>query len=87
MARLESTLAYLESEWAAVPAWAAQWAEMSEFDRQDLWREWAIREDALNEIEQAREDGQLSADQCRRVERLLAVIATDRPAVERLFAA
>ena len=85
--RLESTLTYLEREWTAVPDLAARWSELDEFDRQDLWREWGIRDEALREVADARDAGELSPAQCSRLEQLLAVVAENTLIIERLFAA
>jgi hypothetical protein len=84
--RADDFLSYLAEEWAAIPSVAANWESLSPEDRYDLWLEWPIREERLDELERLRCEGRLTPSQGKRLSELRLVIAAHRPVLEELFA-
>jgi hypothetical protein len=82
---VDNFLAYLEGEWEAVPGLAEEWVEWSAADRFDFSLDWPIREDRLMQVAALAQAGQLSPAQQERFDRLRAIVAQQRPPLDRLF--
>jgi hypothetical protein len=83
--RADRYLSYLESEWAAVPRVASEWAQWSEDERLDLQIEWGMREDRLAALERMEVEGTLGAAHAAQLAALQRLIAANRDTLERLF--
>ncbi|HLH23968.1 MAG TPA: hypothetical protein VK066_15705 [Chloroflexota bacterium] len=82
---IDDYLDYLFAEWEAIPEVAAEWDEWQDHEQLDFVVEWPIREDRLRELQQWAEQGLLAPQQQARYERLLALVARQRPTLEKLL--
>ncbi len=85
--RVEALLAYLRLEWESVPDLEERWPTMAEEDREDDWREWGIRDDALREVVEASNADTLNAGQCAELAHILALTKLHRATIDQLFGA
>ena len=84
--RTENYLDYLFVEFRAIPEVAAEWEEWEEPDRLDYVIEWPIREDRLQQLAGWATAGLLTPAQRARYDALLALVAEQRPTIDRLLA-
>lgn len=84
--RIDRELARLESEWAGIPALAAEWPDWDEHSRFVFAIDWPICEDTLGRLLNRERRGVLSLAQQARFAALKALIAQQRPTLERLLA-
>lgn len=84
-ARADRYLDYLEREWAALAAVAAEWDSWDEADRLDFQLEWPIREDRLAALREVAGRRELSAGQLSRLKKLERLVAARAPLLDKLF--
>jgi hypothetical protein len=83
---IDDYLAYLLTEWAAIPVVADEWGEWEDHQRLDFALEWPICEDRLRQLQQWAAEGRLTARQREQYDELLALERRHRPTLERLLA-
>lgn len=85
-ARVEHYLDYVRDQWSGIPDLAAEWADWDEESRVTFVWNWAVPRDRLHQLEQWADQGLLTPEQQARYERLLVLVAEQRPKIERLLA-
>ncbi len=85
-ARIDHYLDYLLAQWEGVPALAAEWSDWDTESRLTFAWNWAVPRDRMHQLEQWATQGVLTPEQCVRYEQLLALVAQNRPTLERLLA-
>lgn len=78
-------LDYLFGQWEDLREMATEWGEITYHEREDLWLEWPLKEDAQLRLKQYVDQGLLNATQRKRYEELQRVIEDLRPEVDRLL--
>jgi hypothetical protein len=84
--RIDHVLEVLTRQWLAIPEVVSTWESWDELDRLDFVLEWPLREIHLGQLRQWCNEGQLSAEQHRRLADLERLIQQHRAAVDRLLA-
>lgn len=83
--KIDWLLDYLFREWNIIHEIATEWGELEYHEREDLWLEWPLKEDALLQLKQYVDQDLLSATQSERYQNLQRVIEELQPEAERLL--
>lgn len=85
MVHIESALHALLSELASLPATAAEWDSLPDWNRASIALDWAhLMADYLPELRRCSEDGSMTTEQCVRYRELLRELKAALPTIERL---
>ena len=86
-ARIDRELDYQLQAWRGIPERETWWSEMDAADKEAFQLEWTgITESRLHDLETWAGSGNLTPSQNARYAKLRALIADQRPALDRLFA-
>lgn len=83
--KIDSLLDYVFGQWEDIRWMATELKELEYHERQDLWLEWPLKEDALLQFKQYVDQDLLSATQSERYQNLQRLIEELQPEADRLL--